>query len=113
MDISAAFGKVFVTDSGEEYGIIRKTDLRTIEGKEAIAEDECGNHFLTSPSAIYFLDHETNEEYLLSSSLTEFMEKCTIPSKSTLKPSEVRSAWIDPTFAKSLGIEAPEDGKIK
>lgn len=103
-----AFGNVFTSPNGVEYGVIRKCDGNfpiEISGANVLAEDECGNYFLEMHGSILFWDHETNERLLLANSLNDFIAGCATPLVVNLQPEQVESAWIDPEFAKKFGIE--------
>jgi len=104
-------GKVFRSNSGEEYG-----PIRSVQGKlpnellkspiyEAIAEDSCGNYFISNGTNISFWDHETTYITLLASSFPEFLANCVEPSETELKAGQVESVWIDPEFAKEMGLD--------
>ena len=119
--LKTALGKIFihpVTRRG--YGPIRlpspPTDFARLDGSsyEACAEDSCGNNFTTTPDgAVFFWDHETDELIFLAGSISEFVSHCAEPEPGTLDPSKVVSVWVDPSYGKAHGIEAPEDGWIK
>jgi hypothetical protein len=57
-----------------------------------------------------FWDHETDELTTLADSWEVFENGCKEPESIALDESNVVSAWIDPEFAKQLGIVAPKDG---
>jgi hypothetical protein len=95
-----------------------KSELDRVCGKvfvhQTIAEDDCGNFFAVLESgAIAFWDHETDALTPLAISLQQFMANCTDPASVKLKPGQVKSVWINPEFAKQLGIEVSADGKPK
>lgn len=114
-------GKVFMHPVTKEgYGPIRllpaPTNFATLDGTSfaALAEDPCGNYLTTTEDgAVRFWDHETDDLVHLASSASEFVTHCVDPPPITVDPSKVKSVWVDPAFAKSLGIKAPEDGWIK
>jgi hypothetical protein len=67
------------------------------------AEDDCGNYFYVKPysGAVYFWDHELEDaDEKVANDVAEFIEKLTSfdPETVTLKPGQVRSVWVDPTF---------------
>jgi hypothetical protein len=103
-----AFGNVFTSQNGVEYGVIRKFEGNSpteISGAKVLAEDECGNYFLDMGGSILFWDHETNEHLLLANSLDDFIAGCATPLVVDLKSEQVESAWVDPEFAQKFGIE--------
>jgi hypothetical protein len=102
------FGKVFQATDGTEYGVIRKATgpyPDEISESDVIAEDDCGNYFLKSAGAVSFWNHETGKSLPIAKSLEEFVDGCVAPSEAELEPGKVKSAWIDPEFAKTLGID--------
>ena len=117
--MSSLRGLVFVSGSGDEYGIIRLTENQekhpvSTAGFEYLADDEMGNAFaLTSNGRILFWDHETDEATVLATSWDEFVAGCAAPKPVELDEREVRSVWIDPEFAKEQGVDAPSDGWVK
>jgi len=114
-------GKVFVHPvTKEEYGTLRLPHaaerFTTLEGKsfDSLAEDDCGNRFtIVENGSVLFWDHETDEFVHLADSLQEFISNCTNPPKINFDQSKVKSAWIDPAFAKSIGRDVPKDGWVK
>ena len=102
--------------SGTEYGPVRPVDPTSVESEDGttwlvFAEDECGNAFLTDADGrVAFWDHETDELVELASSHQAFARACAEPAPVALDPKQVKSVWIDPAFAKELGIEVPADG---
>ena len=81
---------------------------------DSLAEDSSGNYFAASTDgAVWFWDHEVGSAIFLAASAPEFIERCISPEDLELDPALVKSAWIDPSFAKSLGVAHPEDGWIK
>jgi len=119
--LNTVVGKVFrhpVTKT--EYGLIRvpssPTTFSTLDGIsfDVLAEDGCGNCFTTSKDgAVWFWDHETDELVRLAGSVPEFISYCVDPQPVELRPEQVKSVWIDPAFAKSIGKEVPKDGWVK
>lgn len=72
-----------------------------------IAWAEGGNYVFvdTASGAVYFWDHEQpTPPVRMASDFTSFMEMLEPfdPSSIQLKPGQVKSAWIDPDFLKSL-----------
>jgi hypothetical protein len=114
----AVLGKVFILDR-MHYGPIRSsalTSFSTLDGTsyDILAEDSCGNYFTTTEDgAVCFWDHETDDLVHLASSLSEFAAHCVAQPPVELNPGQVKSAWINPAFAKSLGMKVPEDGWVK
>lgn len=114
-------GKVFVHPvSKEPYGPIRiprvPEEPKTAHGKryDFIAEDVGGNCFtMAEDGAVWFWDHETQDLTRLSSSVAEFVSLCVDPPPVELDPKHVKSVWIDPAFAKSIGKNVPPDGWVK
>jgi hypothetical protein len=103
-----------------EYGPIRIPPTPTTFSRldrtsyDVLAEDESGNSFTkTEDGAVWFWDHETDELVHLASSVSEFVTNCTDPPPIEVNPDRVKSVWIDPNFAKSLGMKVPEDGRVK
>jgi hypothetical protein len=108
MDIDDCFGKAIMGADGEIYGPIRYADKpfpEELDSLTIVAEDECGNYFLSIGGQIYFWDHETCNRSLLAESLSEFKSSCIEPENIKLNPADVISAWIDPDFAKLQGIK--------
>ncbi len=104
----------------EEYGPIRfpsaPEKFEALDGRsfDVLAEDSCGNYFtVTKNGAVWFWDHETDDLEQLASSVSEFVAHCVDPPPVELDPKQVKSVWVDPTFAKSLGMKVPEDGWVK
>ncbi|MFM2477720.1 SMI1/KNR4 family protein [Celerinatantimonas sp. MCCC 1A17872] len=105
--MNRAFGKVFKSENGIGYGVIRKTKEpfpEVLSASEVLAEDDCGNYLVLLNDAVCFWDHETNEIEVLSNSIDEFVSRCSTPEEVELEPGQVESAWIDPKFAKKFGI---------
>ena len=72
-----------------------------------IAEDGCGNFIclsLAEPNrgSISFLDHETDIQHPVASSLTELISALYELPPIQFLPGQVKSAWIDPDFLASL-----------
>ena len=119
--LNTVIGKVFLHPVTKiEYGQIRipptPTAFSTLDGTsyDALAEDGCGNYFTkTKDGAVWFWDHETDELVRFASSVSEFISRCTDPQPVELNPDRVRSVWVDPNFAKSLGMKVPEGGWVK
>ena len=113
--------KVFVHPvSKEPYGPIRIPRTlgkpMSLGGKlyDVIAEDEGGNYFVAaSDGAVLFWDHETDDLTPLANSLQEFVAQCIAPPPAELDPKRVKSVWIDPAFARSIGKKVPPDGWIR
>ncbi len=108
LEMNRAFSKVFISEEGVEFGIIRKASLpfpSELEGKNVLAEDESGNYFIEVNEAVCFWDHETSETELIASSLDNFISGCAKPEVVELKPDQVETVWIDPEFAKQFGIK--------
>ncbi|MBT8292314.1 MAG: SMI1/KNR4 family protein [Eudoraea sp.] len=106
--MNEAYGKVFTTSEGEEFGIIREAKApfpEELSKMKVTAEDECGNYFIVIDGKVAFWDHETSEKIILANSIEEFISGCAEPSKVELKPGQVESVWIDPEFAKEMGID--------
>ncbi len=120
LDLGRVLGKVFTSpSSGRTYGVIRelqgKPPVDFPTGWTPAAEDECGNYFAVSAAgAVGFWDHETGEIELIADSVLRLYENSAAPGDVELKPGQVKSAWIDPEFARKLGLkDAPKDGWIK
>lgn len=108
MKLSSIEGKVFQLSPEEEYGPIRPVQgglPEELKDRNVIAEDSCGNYFLKEGKSIVFWDHETSEITNLAPSLIEFSVKCVEPNDVELKEGQVESVWVDPEFAKEMGIE--------
>jgi hypothetical protein len=119
--LNTVVGKVFLHPvTKAEYGPIRvpssPTTFSTLDGIvfDVLAADGCGNYFTTSKDgAVWFWDHETDELVRLTGSVPEFISHCVDPQPVELLPEQVKSVWIDPAFAKSIGREVPKDGWVK
>jgi hypothetical protein len=108
MEFSSIEGKVFQPSPEEEYGPIRLVQgglPEELKVHNVIAEDSCGNYFLRDGERILFWDHETSEITNLAPSLIEFSAKCVEPDSVDLEEGQVESVWVDPEFAKEMGIE--------
>ncbi|MCG7200220.1 SMI1/KNR4 family protein [Marinobacter pelagius] len=102
------YGKVFKATDGTEYGVLRKASgpyPDDVPKADLIAEDECGNFFLKSAAGVSFWDHETGQASIIAESMEEFVDCCVAPSEVELERGKVKSAWIDPEFAKEFGID--------
>ncbi|HET6933122.1 MAG TPA: SMI1/KNR4 family protein [Candidatus Acidoferrum sp.] len=114
-------GKVFIHPvTKEEFGTIRlpsaaeKFTTHDGESFDLLAEDDCGNCFtIIGNGSVLFWDHETDDRVHLADSLQEFISQCTDPLKVELDQNKVKSGWIDPAFAKTLGRDVPKDGWVK
>jgi len=60
-----------------------------------------------------FWDHETDDLIRLASSISEFVANCVDAPPVESDPAQVKSVWIDPKFAKSIGKRVPKDGWVK
>jgi len=110
------YGKIFKTNKGEEFGIIREASAPfpdEIASQNVLAEDGSGNFFLLKKEGIYFWDHETNKKMLLAVSIEEFISGCVEPSENELQPGQVESVWVDPEFAKEFGVEVRNSDESK
>ena len=118
-DISSILGLVFVTNSGNQYGVIRKIQFLenhpvTAIGLHHIADDECGNAFARKDDgSIVFWDHETDELAALAASWDEFVSGCVAPGPAKQSDEGVSSVWIDPEFAREQGIDVSPGGRPK
>jgi len=118
VDIGKIQGMVFTSPTnGETYGTIRElqgpvtADFFADSRWTPFAEDDCGNFFATSAQGeIVWWNHETDGITTLAGSFAEFCEHCAEPEEVELKEDQVQSVWIDPEFAKQMGIEVREDG---
>ena len=119
--LQTIIGKQFVHPSTKmSYGLFRLPEkpgfFSTLNGQQytVLAEDDCGNYITEmQDGSVCFWDHETDAMDKLSPSISEFISGCSDAEPIKLDPSQVKSAWIDPEFAKSLGIEAPTNGWVK
>jgi len=106
--MNEAYGKIYTTSRGEEFGIIREAKPpfpEELSKLQVAAEDECGNYFIVIDGKVYFWDHETRENVILANSIEEFTSGCVVPTEVVLQPGQVESAWVDPEFAKEMGID--------
>ncbi|MCU7810293.1 MAG: SMI1/KNR4 family protein [Candidatus Thiodiazotropha sp. (ex Notomyrtea botanica)] len=115
MNIDELIGKAFITQNDEWYGGIQKLteylpDELKIGKATPIAEDEGGNIFLLKDEKVFFWDHEADEVIELASSFNVFKAGCVEEPEVQFNPDQVGSAWVDPKFAKEMGIDAPKDG---
>ena len=114
-------GKVFVhPETKESFGIIRlppsQIQFMTLDKRvfEAFAEDGSGNYFtIIEDGAVCFWNHETDELIRLAANVSQFISHCEELEPVNLDPKQVKSVWVNPDFAKKLGINAPKDGWIK
>ena len=107
--MNRAFGKVFKSETGVEYGVIRKAKEpfpEVLSTSNVLAEADCGNYFVLLNEAVCFWDHETGENHFLSGSVNDFVSRCSAPEEVELELGQVESAWIDPEFAKQFGIKS-------
>lgn len=102
------------------YGTIRRLEKTTRNhpalktGFLPFAEDECGNAFLVAGDGrVLFWDHETDDVLCLADTWDAFRNGCHKPEPVTLDPAQVKSVWINPEFAKKMGIDVPADGYKK
>ena len=114
MQIQSMMGLVFRDSRGNEFGCIHKLGASIpnelqVSSFNAFAEDESGNYFVKSGSSVGFWDHETHEVTVLANSESEFLSGISPPSSVSLSPGQVKAAWLDPTFAASLGIIKPSE----
>jgi hypothetical protein len=111
-DLQSVFGLVFKAASGSELGVIRPfggdpaTHPAASLGAAPFAEDGCGNAFVQMPDGrIQFWDHEADEMTRLADDWPAFVQGCAPPKPAELDPSQVKSVWIDPEFAKKFGLK--------
>jgi len=107
--MKSAYGKIYKDAGGEEFGIIREANPPypvELSNVNVLAEDECGNYFIEIAGEVLFWDHETNEQKILSSSVSEFISGCEALSEVELEPGQVESVWVDPEFAAKFGIKS-------
>ena len=108
MDLSSIQGKVFQLSVDQEFGpirIVRGSLPEELKGHTVVAEDSCGNYFLEIDKCIVFWDHVTSGKTKLACSFSEFCKRCVYPCEADLEEIQVESAWIDPEFAKKMGIK--------
>jgi hypothetical protein len=104
MQIEQIFGKCFRNASGADYGVIRPIsgvvpEELAISTGTPIAEDDCGNFFLTFKKAVVFWDHELAQFIRLADSFESFIAGLVDPEPALLRKNQIKSAWIDPEFA--------------
>ena len=111
-DIESLTGLVFTHPAtGEEFGRIRPGEIDQHHPAlrahwTPVAIDDCGNAFVVSPEGgVAFWDHETDEIIELAADWAAFVRGCAEAKPVELDPSKVKSAWIDPSFAKKHGID--------
>jgi len=107
--MNRAFGKVFKSETGVEYGVIRKAKEpfpEVLSTLNVLAEDDCGNYFVLLNGCVFFWDHETEESEVLSDSISDFVSRCSAAEEVELEPGQIESVWIDPEFAKQFGIKS-------
>jgi len=74
----------------------------------AAASDDCGNYVcvrLSDVEEVFFWDHELpHEQRRLAATWSEFLEMLEPfdPRSVTLKPGQVKRAWINPNFLRKL-----------
>ena len=120
-NISVIFGKEFDSKlTGASYGVFRECGATLPAGFSVskfgapLAEDGCGNLVTeVQNGSVCFWDHETDDLAVIARSWDDFASGCTTPKKVELKPEQVRSVWVNPEFAKKMGIAAPKDGWLK
>ncbi len=122
-DISKILNKDFIcSKTGEVYSIHFSLEgdfpeyWSKVKFGVPFARDSNGNLFTESKDKkIYFWDHETDDLHLLAKDFEEFERDCSEPQpiEVELKEGQVKSAWMDPEFAKTMGIDVPKDGWIK
>ena len=102
--------------SGVNRFIPARDILREREGIENIppraipmAWDGCGNYFILdiTTGEVLFWDHETADLTRIAESFEGFLSTLQPfnPDDVELKPGQVKTAWVDPDFLKSLGEE--------
>ncbi|SRR5258706_12603080 len=119
--LGSVLGKVFMHPvTKETYGPMRlpsrHSQFSTLDGNslDPLAEDPCGNCFTAADDgAVLFWDHETDDLIRLASSISEFVANCVDAPPVESDPAQVKSVWIDPKFAKSIGKRVPKDGWVK
>ena len=113
MNIEGMKGLIFRSSSGDEFG-----QLRSLRGHlpqalqdsslQAFAQDSCGNYFVLKDGVVGFWDHETSVVQELASSQATFMAGLIKPSHVTLRPGQVKSAWVSPELAKMVKGDSAE-----
>ena len=103
--------------NGEPYGTIRElqgavtADFFADGSWVPFAEDDGGNFFaISGQGEVIWWDHETDDITSLAPSFADFCKHCAEPEEVELDESQVQSAWVDPDFAKQMGIDVPADG---
>jgi len=117
-DISNIEGKEYFSPfTNEGYGVGEVFGGQMPEGfsvevfGQPFAYDSCGNLFTENEKKeICFWDHETDELHVISENWKAFESGCSEPDPVELKEGQVKSVWIDPEFAKKMGIKVPSDG---
>ena len=104
MNIDGMKGLVFRSASGQEFGRLRSLDGHLPQelqnsSLQVFAQDESGNYFLVKDGAVGFWDHETSKVQELASSQATFAAGLEEPSPTTLRPGQVKSAWVSPELA--------------
>lgn len=120
-DISSIKGKEFVSPITKiSYGIHEAFSGPLPEGLSAeifgqpFAWDGCGNLFTENDKKeICFWDHETDELLVIAETWDAFHSGCVEPKSVELEEGQVISAWIDPEFARQLGIDVPSKEQKK
>jgi hypothetical protein len=109
---------VFKIEDGNESGISRFIPVKEITKKMLVIENlpvgsipialaECGDYIVLSKEGewvVYFWNHEVATFSKIADSFHSFLEKI-IPfdiKSVELRPEDVKRAWIDPDFLKSL-----------
>ena len=123
MDLSDLLGKWFRSPvTGEIYSIHEHAEGETPGGFDIdqhgspVFWDDCGNLItMHQNGAIAFWDHETDKSHPISESIDELQRLArTLPLDSEEMPNaNVVSAWVDPEFGKTIGLDVPNDGWIK
>lgn len=120
-DFTVVFGKEFDSKlTGSVHGIFRKcgaslpANFFIAKFGAPFAEDGGGNLFTQIQNgSICFWDHETDDLAVIAFSWEEFASGCIEPKEVKLKSGQVKSAWIDPEFARKMGIAVPKVSWIK
>lgn len=82
--MNRALGKVFKSETGVEYGVIRNAKEpfpEVLSTSNVLAEDDCGNHFVLLNEAVCFWDHETGDYEFVSESVNDFFLGVLLPKK--------------------------------
>ncbi len=78
---------------------------------EPIIDEACGNYITKkADDRIFYWDHETDQTVLIADNLQQVIDDSHEPEEVEFDESKVESVWICPEFAKSMGIEVPNDG---